>query len=472
MFNPDQSLIVIHLFPRLVGAVYFLALIPFLFEICALIGKDGIIPAEYYLQLIEKKFKKSRFYWLPTIFWVNCSDFALIGTVIVGLVLSIFLAMGYYPCLILFILMIILLSIISVGQDFLRFAWDVLLLECVYNAFLLTLTYNPNIIVWMNLNLLIFRFHLQAGVSKVQSRDSSWRDLSAMSYHYQTQPIPNSISWYLHKLPAWYHKFSTFMALFIEIVIPFGVFGNDLIRLITFLFLLILQINIGISGNYAYFTVLTMVLITPLIGDVYLTPFFETPTIPTETLWPWEALAYAGGLFLVGVQLIRIVYQFYPSEQIAKILGILSPYHLANNYGVFSHMTKTRYEIVIEGSEDQQEWKEYQFYYKPSELTQALRQVSPYHPRLDWQMWFLPFRDFKQAYWFQNFLSRLLENNQVVLSLIKKNPFPDNPPKFIRAKMYIYTFSDYEAKKISGYYWFRKMHRMYSPVLSKKAPTK
>ena len=454
MFSPDDHLIIAHLFPRLLGIIYFFALAPFLFQIQGLIGSQGILPVELYLNHFRHKLGKRRFYWLPTLFWVNCSDRALMALPAAGTLLSVLLICGVYPSLLLPLLFLIHLSIVTVGQDFLSFGWEMYFLEISCNAFFMSLTPTPNLAIWISFYLLIFRFHLQAGTSKLISKEKVWRDLTALSYHYESQPLPNTIAWFFHKLPLWFHKFSTVFALAIEIVLPFALFGPKEMQLAAFCGFFLLQFFIWVSGNYSYLNHMTVVLISLLISDAYLSHFLTIPKVDPNPLY-LDVFLYLVGAALIILQLLRLWIHFFPNRKMARVFLYVEPFHIANRYGIFAIMTRTRYEIVIKGSADGRNWKEYLFWYKPSELTRRPRRISPYQPRIDWQAWFLPFQDFNSCVWFQNFLFRLLQGSKPVLALLRFNPFPDNPPKYLRAIVYVYEFSSTSTKKARGEWWNR-----------------
>lgn len=464
MLSPEAHLIIAHLFPRLLGVIYFFALAPFIFQIRGLIGENGILPVSLYLKHFRHMSKLKRYYWLPTIFWWTHSDRALVAASAVGSVLAVLLACGVYPIVLIPILFFIHLSIVTVGQDFLSFGWEMFFLEISFNAFFLSLTTVPNIAIWISLYLLLFRFHIQAGSSKFLSREKVWRNLTALNYHYQTQPLPNTIAWYFHKLPVPFHKFSVIMMLVIEIILPFAMLGPQSFQLAAFIGFFLLQYFIWVSGNYSYLNYLTVVLSTLLISDIYLAPVFSVPEAQSSPLI-LDLFLYAIGCCLIGLQLLRLLHHFLPRRGIANILTYVQPFHIANRYGIFAIMTTTRYEIIVEGSDNGQEWKEYYFRYKPSEINRRPRRIAPYQPRLDWQAWFLPFEEFGSAVWFQNFLFRLLQGSPHVLSLLRLNPFPDKPPQYIRAKIYIYEFSDVKSKKLKGEWWRRKFIDAYTPIL-------
>lgn len=463
----DSHSIICFLFPRLLGVVYFFMFFPFLFQIRALIGKEGILPVKSLLEIYQTNLGKWRYYWIPSVFWLGASDAALVAVPAAGSLLAIFLALGYYPALLLPILIFLHLSIITAGQDFLSFGWEMLFCEISFNAFLISLTNDYNLAAWFSINLLLFRFHFKSGTSKLQSGDPSWRDLTALKYHYETQPIPNAVAWYIHKLPLWFHKFSTALVLFVEIVVPFGIFGGEMLRLLTFIPLFLLQAAICLSGNYSYLNYLTAVLVALLLSDKVLAPFIPVQAIAASPLWLHGFVTLAAVLLIV-LQLLRLWNDFFYNQRISQFLIYFEPFHLANRYGIFAIMTTKRYEVVIEGSDDNEHWQEYLFCYKPSEVERRPRQIAPFQPRLDWSAWFLPFQYFEEERWFHNFLLCLLEGRKEVLKLLRHNPFPLQPPRYIRVQMYLYTFSDGKLKKETGQWWKREYVGQFSPTLALK----
>lgn len=465
MYDPDQYILASKLFIHLLGFVFFIAFFPFLFQIKGLIGKQGILPATNYLRFLKSRLGKRAYMLYPTLFWFNSSDGALVGVVVAGVVLSILLFIGVYPVLIIPILYVLYISIIRVGQDFLSFGWELFLMEIAANAFLLSMTTIPNPFVWISINFLLFRFHLQAGAVKLQSGDVTWDNLTALCYHYQTQPIPNTTAWYAHKLPVWFQKFSCLVMLVIEIPLAFGVFGPPEMRLVIFFCFFGLQFFIWLTGNFSYLNYMTAVLSVLLISDTYLAPLMG-PVVEVGTSPIWlNIIISAGAIALIILQVMRLWDHFFNNAIFKRILNSVYNYYIANRYGIFAVMTTKRFEIVIEGSDDGETWKEYTFKHKPSEVNRRPRRISPYQPRLDWQAWFLPFSNYHNEPWLQNFLHHLLTGNKEVLSLIRGNPFPEAPPKYIRVLMYDYVFSDAKTKRETGDWWVRTYVGEYSPTL-------
>jgi hypothetical protein len=461
MFSCELYTIAAHLVPRALGAIYFVVFLPFLFQIRGLIGKNGILPVADFLGRIRLFCGKKSYVVAPTLFWISCSDAALLTVVALGMLCSLLLVFGFAPSLMLFLLYFLYLSIISVGQDFLSFGWELFLQEITLNCFFLSLTREPNLLVWISCNLLLFRFHFQAGAVKLQSKDIHWKDLSAIWYHYQSQPLPNTTAWYVYKLPLWFHKLSTLFMFIAELVVPFAIFFTEDMRLCTFVVLAGLQLMIWATGNFSYLNHLTLVLCLILVSN----SVFEHIGISSVNQGEDHWFLWVVGVLLITLQLIRLYDHFRPKKVFRALFAILSPFHIVNRYGIFAVMTCTRYEIVIEGSHDGVVWKEYLFRYKPSEIDRRPRRISPYQPRLDWQAWFLPFTSFAREPWFQSFLVHLLKGTKEVAILLRHNPFADTPPRFVRALCYIYEYTSFEEKKKSGNWWKRRLVGRYSPEL-------
>lgn len=469
MLTPEAYTIIVSWFPRLIGLIYLFAFFPFLFQIKGLIGESGILPLSNYLDYYRRVIPiKKRLWYLPSVFWWRSDDRALMAVIWAGVILSLLLIAGVFPPLLLLLLYVLYISVVSAGQDFLSFGWEGLLLETTVHAFLLSWTVIPNPVVWISVNFLLFRFFFQAGLIKLKTHDRTWRDLTAVAYHYQSQPLPNTIAWYVHKLPLWFQKGSTFLMFVLELVAPFGIFFTEEIRLFTFFALFLLQWAIWVTGNFSFLNHLSVVMIVILIGNRYLEPILgAAPQAQEASLWLQVPL-YVLGTGLLFIQVITFLNQIQFNATFSQILREVSPFHLGNRFAIFGSMTTKRYEIVVEGSEDGILWKEYLFWYKPSEITRRPRRIAPYQPRLDWQAWFLPFSSYQDNPWFHYFLIRLLQGKPAVLALLRYNPFPDKPPHYVRAKIYDYVFSDFKTKHETGQWWSRQLIGAYSPILSEK----
>jgi hypothetical protein len=465
MFFPTDYTIAIGLFPKLLGLIYFVAFGAFLFQIKGLLAENGILPVSTFLSWVKRRFGK-RSYWLVlSLLWLRNDNRALMGLIIAGILCSLGLMLGASPPFFLALVFVLYLSLVSVGQDFLSFGWESFLLEITFNAFFLSLTTSPNMMIWISINLLLFRFHFEGGVVKLLSKDPNWRNLTGVAYHYQSQPIPNTIAWYAHKLPMWFQKASTLIMLVIEIIVPFGIAGNEPIRMAVFGAFFSLQFFIWLTGNFSFLNHLTVVFSTLLIGNRYLSPFFQTPD-PSTSPEVLDLLCTTVGTALVILQTVQIWQHFVHNPLIHSWLRHLSPLHIINRYGIFAVMTTTRNEVVFEGSSDGVNWKEYTFFYKPSDIKKRPRRISPYQPRIDWQAWFLPLGGYRYDPWFEGFIYCLLKGTPEVLSLIEYNPFPEKPPRYIRTLMYEYQFSSAEEKKKHGWWWRREYRGIFTHPVS------
>jgi len=446
------------LFMRLLGMVYVFAFGAFLFQIEGLLGKNGILPIGTYLYLVKARVRYP-YYNVPTLFWLNHSDAFIWSVAFLGTCCGVLLLAGVYPPLMLAVLYILYISIVSAGQDFLSFGWEMFLLEVTLNAFFLSWTTIPNPIIWLSLNVLLFRFHFQGGMVKLQSRDRNWRNLTGVAYHYQSQPLPNTIAWYAYRLPLWFQKLSCAVMLIVEIVVPFFIFTTDELRLGVYFAFVGLQFFIWLTGNFSFLNYLTVALCTILIADRYL-PY---QIIYTETPFGMDLVLTVIGTLLLMAQVINFWNSYLPRLSfLSDLFAYLHPFHIGNRYGIFAIMTTRRIEIVLEGSEDGINWREYLFRYKPSEIERRPRRIAPYQPRLDWQMWFLPFSNYASEGWLQSFCYHLLKGTPPVLRLLRYNPFAEKPPKFVRGLAYEYVFTEPGEKG----WWKRIFMGRYTPDLS------
>lgn len=463
--NPSEYSLAIDLLTRLIGLIYVIAYVPLLFQVRGLIGKEGILPVESFLNAVYAHYSTRSYYLVPTLFWVNASDKALLGLLITGIALGVLLMCGVWPALLLLLLYLIHLSITSAGQDFLSFGWETFLMEITFAAFLTIATVPYNFFGWLNLNFLLFRFHFRAGASKLLSRDPNWRNLSAIAYHYLSQPLPNTAAWYFHKLPLWMHQASVLFMFYVELIVPFAIFAPEEVRLFVFIQFVALQIGIWFTGNLSYLNYLTVFFCVILIGNQYLQPFYPEMQAGAETFWGWNLIISLAGAGLLALQVMSLIETYWPHRSLRRILSKFDPFHLVYRHGIFAIMTTERYEIVVEGSQDGEHWLEYQFYSKPGDLSVRPKRIAPYQPRLDWQAWFLPFSNFNETRWFQNFLVKLLEGTPSVAKLLKFNPFPDQPPRYVRALVYLYEFTDKKEREKSGLWWKRRLVGSYAPAI-------
>ncbi|GIW41790.1 MAG: hypothetical protein KatS3mg076_2367 [Candidatus Binatia bacterium] len=231
------------------------------------------------------------------------------------------------------------------------------------------------------------------------------------------------------------------------------------------------------TGNYGFFNLLTVVLCLPLLDDGHLGPLVRRlPPLPElrrppgaksiVSQVPFAVLA----VFLLVLNVVPFAHglRFRPLWP-GPLLGLYratEPFHLANPYGLFARMTTSRPEIVLEGSNDAKTWQEYEFRWKPGDPRRAPAFVQPHMPRLDWRMWFAALGNLRTDPWFLSFCLRVLQGSRPVLGLLAENPFPDRPPRYLRATLYDYRFTTWDERRRTGAWWHRKRLRAYTPVLA------
>lgn len=467
------------LFLRLLGIVYFFAFWSLWTQILGLIGHNGILPADRLMRAVASIRGLERFWIFPTLTWISVSDAALRMLCAGGMVTALLLVAGILPVVVLPLLWLFYLSLSVIGQDFLSYQWDALLLETGFLAIFLApvtlreksseITNPPRVMVWLFLWLL-FRLMFGSGVVKLASGDPTWHNLTALSFHFETQPIPTPLAWYADHLPMWLLELSTALALAIEIGTPYFIPATRRLREIAFLLLAGLQLVIALTGNYAFFNLLSAGLCLFLLDDVSLGRWTWLGISDIDpNRWrrrvsigvaivtiPLSAAAFAGSL---GIALPI-------APLVNPIMDSIASFRSVNAYGLFAVMTTTRPEIVLEGSNDGTTWLEYEFKYKAGDIHRRPPWVAPLQPRLDWQMWFAALGRFEEERWFQDFCVRLLENDSDVLGLIERNPFQAHPPKYLRAVLYRYQFSSADTRRREGTWWTRQLTGDYSPILS------
>lgn len=471
------------LFLRALGVVYIVALYSLWKQLPGLIGENGILPVARFLEAVEGQLGDRAAWQLPTLLWWDSSERMMAIICWVGMIAAGFLVLGILPWFSALVAWLAYLSITTAGQVFLGFQWDNLLLESGLLAVLLAppvlrarLTHPPmpsRLIVFL-LHWLLFRLMFASGYVKWASGDPSWRDLTALQYHFWTQPLPIWTAWFAHHAPAWMLKGSTAIMFIIELVVPWLIFAGRWPRLVAFLSFTLLQIGIALTGNYGYFNGLSFILGILLLDDHFWPRRFQEA--PVELLPLRRRLIFAGirwplGLAVLAVSVATFIPVFkrdvQPPAPLADLVRLVAPFRSVNQYGLFAAMTKTRPEIVIEGSRDGKTWLSYEFKWKPGDIHRTPVIVAPHMPRLDWQMWFAALGSYQGNPWFMNLLVRLLEGQAEVLALLAHNPFPGEPPRYIRAVLYEYTFSTREQYKADFRWWDRSLKGLYCPVLSR-----
>ncbi|MBZ5608012.1 MAG: lipase maturation factor family protein [Acidobacteriia bacterium] len=448
------------LFLRILAAIYFTAFVSLAVQAAGLVGSRGILPVGRYLDAARQALG-ARAYWLiPNLFWIAHSDVFLRATCWAGAAIAIALFFGFLERISLLSLYLLYLSWCSAGQDFLSYQWDMLLVEAGFLAiFLGSSKWTVFLFRW-----LLFRLMFLSGAVKLLSQDVSWRNLSAISFHYMTQPLPTPVAWYMYQLPFRFQRYSTAAVLFVELVIPFLIFAPRLWRLAGAGLLLGLQGLIFVTGNYTFFNLLAMGLCVFLFDDAILARF----RLPARRIRikPAAVAAVAAVVLLLSTFELLEMFLGRPFEPAGSLVRLAAPFGVVNTYGLFAVMTTTRPEIVVQGSNDGQTWLDYEFPYKPGDLRKPPRWVAPYQPRLDWQMWFAALSGYRGALWFGNFLVRLLEGSPDVSALLARNPFPGAPPKYVRALLFDYSFTGWAERRQTGNWWKRQFRGNYLRAIS------
>ena len=472
------------LFLRLLGVVYLVAFVSLWVQVAGLIGPRGILPAAELLHSVGARLGASRFWWLPSLFWLGAGDGALKLACAAGAVAAVLVVLDLAAAPALAAAWLLYLSLVSVGGDFLSFQWDALLLEAGFLAVLLAPPWRrgglrptfpaPSRPVLLLLHWLLLRLMFSSGMVKLLSGDPTWRHLTALSFHYETQPIPNPIAYFVFQLPAGVHRACTAGMFVLELLAPLLILGPRRLKRNAAAGLVALQVLIALTGNFAFFNLLTLALCALLLDDgawpVRLRRrLLDGGERPRCRAWPRALVTPVAAILLV-----------LSSFQFAATLGLAgalprpalaalrwtSPLRLTSGYGLFAVMTTTRPEILIEGSADGRAWKPYAFRYKAGDLHRAPPFVAPHQPRLDWQMWFAALGGARQEEWFAPFLQRLLEGSPPVLALLAGNPFPHSPPRYVRALLYDYRFTDLATLRRTGAWWRREPEGAFTPAVT------
>jgi hypothetical protein len=471
------------LFLRLLGLVYVVAFVSLAVQIKGLAGRHGIMPAADLLDEARARQGKGRFFLHPTLCWMNTSDRFLQGLCWAGAALGLLSIAGFAPVPVSLLLWVFYLSLFSVCPLFLAYQWDVLLLETGFLAIFISPwrwwsrwppDTAPSLIVLALLYLLLFRLMFFSGWMKLRSRDPNWRNGTALQYHYETQPLPNRLSWYFHHLPLWFHKLSVRVMFGIELGAPLLIFAPAPWRYLAGGAIIVLMLLISATGSYGFFNLLAIVLCVPLFADPVRWSLLHSfgaagrGGLAQPSGWPVWLLAPMAGAILVltlerFLQLFSVRGPWLMFRQ--NVAFWLRPFSLVNSYGLFSVMTTRRLEIIVEGSRDGHDWRAYEFKWKPGLVDRPPRQAAPYHPRLDWQMWFAALSPSFTNPWFFDFVDCLLQGRPEVLALLRHNPFPKAPPRYVRALLFDYHFSDPTTRRQTGSWWRRAPEGLYCPAM-------
>jgi hypothetical protein len=458
------------LFQRGLAALYLVAFASALHQFPALLGERGLLPVTEFL-------KRVPFSAAPSLFYAGYSDKILKCLVVSGIIVSLLILFAiteFFPWWVSTVAWLFLwavyLSITNVGQKFYSFGWESMLVEAgFFAAFIGPSAMVVPLIPLLILRWMLFRVELGAGLIKLR-HDSCWRDLTCLYYHHETQPMPNPLSRYFHHVPKPMLRFGVAFSHFVQIGMPFALFAPQPYAAIAGLFIIAHQLILIVGGNYSWLNWLTVCLGITAFSDQMIA--FVVPHLQMTAAVIYDPLHVS---FMYALLAATVFLSIQPTLNLFSKNQLMNfsynPLHLVNTYGAFGSMSRERFEVVIEGTEEDAVgpdtlWKEYEFKGKPGNIKRVPPQVAPYHLRLDWLMWFIPFSvsvqggriiNFGYERWFVMFIQKLLEGDRQTLELLASNPFPERPPKFIRAQYYLYAFTDEKERRATGDYWKRDL---------------
>ena len=484
------------LFLRALGAIYFSAFFSLVFQIRGLIGPEGILPAGPFLQAVAQSLGHwQRVWYAPTVLWLSTGPAMLNALCWVGMAASVLLLLNLWPRGMLAICFVCFLSFISAAQDFSSYQSDGMLLEAGFiSMFFAPSGFRPGLgrthpasrAGYFLLQWEWFRIYFESGMAKILSGDPEWRHFTAMDEYYQNGPLPTWIGWYVQHLPHWFHAATAYATLAMELGVVWMFFLPRRWRIVCFFIVTPWEIGVILTANYTFLNYLVLALGVLLLDDRFLERFVAAKwksgsaisvsnNAPKLDEKPWrERLHRTRQATALVVSSVMLAWIFYATtaEMLASFplpafpVIALEPFRIANRYGLFAVMTRGRYEIEFQGSNDGENWKPYHFRYKPQELNEAPRIYAPYQPRFDWNLWFASLGSWREYPIVPNTELRLLSSDKDVLELFADNPFPQ-PPREIRALLWQYWFTSMAEKRQTGMWWRRQLLGRYAPTLER-----
>ncbi len=465
---------------RALGLMYAVAFLILVRQGLLLVGARGLLPAEPFLRHASDILGMGAPLRLPSLFWISSSDAALTLGAWLGLLLALLVVAGIANAPVLFALWALYLSFCHVGQVFYGYGWDSLLCEMGFLGVFLAPPWRPRLpgndeppfLVIVLYRWLTFRLMFGAGLIKLRG-DPCWTALRCLDFHYETQPNPGPLSALFHFMPRWTHTAGVLANHLAELVAPLGVFGPRRVRLAAGLVIVVFQVLIILSGNLSFLNWLTIVAALACFDDAALRRlvprrFRGTPSVPALPTRARRITIAALGA-VVGLLSIPPAVNLLSSRQLMN--ASFEPFGLVNTYGAFGSVSRVRREVVLEGTLDDPfdpgaVFREYEFPCKPTSLTRRPCLVTPYHYRLDWQMWFAGLSSFEREPWIVHLAYLVLRGEPSVKAHFVNDPFPDRPPRFVRARLYRYRF----AEPGTGRVWDRTFETEYLLPLSLDHP--
>ncbi|MFJ2054661.1 lipase maturation factor family protein [Streptomyces sp. NPDC087908] len=448
-------------FQRGLAGLYCVAFLSAALQFRALIGERGMLPVPEYVRGTRPRDTPSLFHW-------RYSDRLFAAVAWSGATLALALLAGAgdavplpVSMLLWLVLWALYLSIVNVGQTWYSFGWESLLLEAGFLAVLLgNDDTGPPVLVLFLLRWLLFRVEFGAGLIKIRG-DRCWRDLTCLCHHHETQPMPGPLSWFFHHLPRPLHRVEAAANHVVQLFVPFLLFAPQPVATVAAGLMIATQLWLVLSGNFAWLNWITIVLALSVVDASPVTGAHPRPDPPL-----WYVVVVVAATVFVLVRSYRPVRNLLSRNQAMN--RSYDPYHLVNSYGAFGTVGRVRDEIVVEGTDDPAphsgtEWREYAFKGKPGDPQRLPGQFAPYHLRLDWLMWFAALSPGYARDWFGPFVERLLDGDRDTLRLLARNPFPDAPPVFVRARLYRYRYTTWRELRATGDWWHRTLVREYLP---------
>ncbi len=461
-------------FQRLLGGIYLVAFASTLNQFVPLLGSNGLLPVPRFVAAVPLR-------QAPSIFHLHYSDRFAKAVGWAGVLLASAAVLGlpdhgplWLSMLVWFALWALYLSFVNVGQAFYGFIWETLLVEAGFIAvFLGNSRTAPPLLVILLIRWLLIRLEVGAGLIKLR-HDRCWRDLTALQYHHETQPLPNPFSWHFHHLPKRLHKVEVAASHVSQLVLPLGLLLPQPVAAICGGVIMVTQVWLILSGNYAWLNFLAIALAIASFDDAILAHVLPVREPVLEPGPSWFQVA------VIAVTATMAVLSYWPVRNMASSKQVMNqsfnPLRLANTYGLFGTMTRQRHEVAIEGTDEaspgpETKWREYELKAKPGPTHRRPRQVAPYHLRLDWLMWFVPLSPYHAQGWLLPFLVKLLHNDRAALGLLATNPFPERPPALVRARLYLYRYTTRHERRRTGAWWVRELVGEYLPPLALRGPS-
>jgi lipase maturation factor 1 len=517
-YGASDRLIPRWLFLRALGLIYFSAFYSLVFQIRKLIGPQGILPAGDYLQAVARSgVAHARFWYAPTLLWISSGSHMLTALCWIGMIASVVLVLNLWPRAMLVVCFVCFLSFVAAAGDFSSYQSDGMLLEAGFISLFfvppglrprLGSKHPPSRASLFLLQWEWLRIYFESGIAKIASGDPQWRSFTAMDEYYQNGPLPTWIGWYAQHLPHWFHAGSAGATLVMELGLVWLILLPRRVRIVLFFIVTCWEAGVITTANYTFLNYLVLSLGILLVDDRFLLQFVPTKwrSHVNSHLQPAGIQEESTGLrknddikeddaapssrgplkafnhpqfkaFKLAVAAVMLTWIFYataaelmwmlvprfplPSAPVA----MLEPFRIANQYGLFAVMTRGRYEIEFQGSNDGQNWTAYPFRYKPQALNQPPGIYAPYQPRFDWNLWFASLGTWREYSIVPNTELRLLSNDADVLGLFAGNPFPHAPPKRVRAVLWQYWFTSMAEKRATGNWWRRQLLGLYAPTL-------